>query len=193
MTAEHGIDLELFMSANLYNEHAQLVPMPSLWAQQPAVMIFLRHFGCIACRAHATQIWQQRTLFEQKGAKIYFIGNGSPRLIAKFKEDLGLRAATILTDPNLRSFEAAGFKRGLMHALGPKSARNVVGLLRDGYRQGRPSRDNGNYLQLGGVVMMSTSGKVKYHFVSEATGDFPEIDEIGMTSANKLTPDYSMR
>ncbi len=172
------VDILSLSICKVLDETAQEVSLYSLWQKQTAIFIFLRHFGCLMCRAHAKQVWGLREQYEKTGAKIYFIGNGSPYLISKFKEDLGLEAATIFTDPQLLSFKASGFRRGFLAALGPKALGNGRKLFKEGHRQGENNSENGDLWQLGGILVVKTDGKVGYHYISQVAGDYSPAKDV---------------
>ncbi|AHZ86869.1 hypothetical protein Bb109J_c0730 [Bdellovibrio bacteriovorus] len=146
----------------------------TFWQKAPAILIFLRHFACIACRAHAKDVWANRDKYEKAGAQIYFIGNGSPTMIKVFKEDLGLEGAWVFTDPNLEAFHAAGFKRGFFSAYGFKSLSSIRKLKEQGHVAKRWSPEQGDATQLGGILVVKPGGKVTYQYISEYQGDVEE-------------------
>ncbi|QBH13278.1 hypothetical protein DO021_22190 [Desulfobacter hydrogenophilus] len=49
--------------------------------------------------------------------------------------------------------------------------------LKQGHRQGSIQ---GSTLQLGGVIVVDTSGTVRYFFSSEKAGDHPKVDDLLM-------------
>jgi hypothetical protein len=55
-----------------------------------------------------------------------------------------------------------------------KSVVTAVKLFSDGHRQVSYTKEAGVHQQLGGVLAMSTTGKVLYHYISEYFGDLPE-------------------
>ncbi|MFZ3229808.1 MAG: AhpC/TSA family protein [Pseudobdellovibrio sp.] len=115
-----------------------------LWQNSPAIIIFLRHFACIACRSHALDVWSKKDLYEKTGAQLYFIGNGSPSMIKIFKEELKMNEAWIFTDPYLESFQAAGFKRGFLSSLGPRSLIAMNQLKKAGHTHTKWTKDSGD-------------------------------------------------
>lgn len=164
--------------AKVLDEAGQEVVAGKLWQRQTAVFIFLRHFACIACRTHATQIWKDREKYQSGGAKIIFIGNGSPDFINKFREDLDLGDAAIYTDPTLECFRAVGFKRGFLAALGPQALANGIKMFAQGNSQGAYSEKAGDLWQLGGIVVIRPSGELAYYYISQALGDFPPEADV---------------
>lgn len=176
-TTSYTIDIPTLSSCVAIGAQGQKMKIGQLWQSQTAVIIFLRHFGCIACRGHALQVWAERSKFESAGAKIVFIGNGQHTYIEKFQDELNLKGALILTDPSLMSFRAAGFRHGFFALFQPRSAFNFAKLAANGLSNQVATSEKGTNWQLGGIVVMKPDGKVAYHFVSEALGDYPPAND----------------
>lgn len=172
------VDMVALAKATVLDENGESVLIASLWQKQTAIFIFLRHFACIGCRSHAQDVWRDRAKYEGSGAKIYFIGNGEASAIHQFKEDLGIQEAPVYTDPGLVSFKAAGFKRGFLTALGPRSIANGLKMFTKGDRQAAYTKESGDLWQLGGIVVMRPDGRLAYHYISEAMGDFPPENDV---------------
>jgi hypothetical protein len=171
--------LDAFQYAVVFDASGAHVPISKFWSERTAVLVFLRHFGCIACRSHAQDVWENRAKLEKDGARIIFIGNGDVSYIEKFRADFNLGNAPIYTDPTLRAFELGGFKRGLSHLLNAQSVKNGLELMSEGHRNGNPlNSKSGSNLQLGGVIVVHPGTRVTYHYISEALGDTPEAGEI---------------
>ncbi len=167
------IDIEQLARTSVFVGPEQRLLIGQLWQKQSVVLIFLRHFACIACRAHAAQVWGERQKFDRAGVKVIFIGNGQPNWVEKFRQDLGIQHGVVLTDPSMLSFKAAGFKNGFFNLVRPASVINMLKLSMDGYTQSPYTADAGSHWQMGGVLAVSTGGKVLYHFASKAVGEFP--------------------
>lgn len=169
-----GVDIEQLAVTRIFAGPRQPLLVGQLWQKQTAILVFLRHFACIACRAHATQVWADREKYERSGARIIFIGNGEPNWIESFRLDLGIEQGVVLTDPTLLSFEAAGLRSGFFDLISPKSAMNMMKLAKDGYRQTPYTKDAGSHWQMGGILAVNKHGKGLFHFASKAVGDFPD-------------------
>lgn len=165
-------DIRKLSQATVIGEDHNKFKLGSFWEKGPAIFIFLRHFACIACRAHAVDVWSQREKYEKAGAQLYFIGNGSPSMLKVFKEDFGLQDAWIFTDPYLEAFHAAGFKRGFMPAMGPQSVLSLAKLKLKGHNAGEWTEEQGDRLQLGGILAIKPGGTITYQYISEYQGDF---------------------
>lgn len=173
--------------ARVLNASGEEIELASLWQAHPVILVFLRHFACIACRAHAQNIWARRHLYEHNGSKIVFIGNGTANHITAFRQNMNLNGAPIFTDPHLHAFRAAGFKRSFMRTFSGTSILNFVRLSLEGHRQKMHSPGHGDLLQLGGVLLVMQDGHVRYKYTSTAVGDFPpESDLEYIAKANTL-------
>ncbi len=167
-----------FAGAKVIDEYGEEISVGSLWQKQTVVFIFLRHFACIDCRTQAVQVWNDREKYEKNGAKMVFVGNGSSAFMLRFKEDLNIRDAVIYTDPTLGAFRAAGFKRGFLAALGPKSLAAGLKMFQTGGRQASYSGESGDLWQLGGIVVVKRDGTIAYHHINQALGDYPPDSDV---------------
>lgn len=174
---ETSIDIYNLAKCNVLDEKGSPVSMGSLWRESKAVLVFLRHFACIACRAHASQVWEHRETYKQNNSNLIFIGNGAAQYIAGFKRDLGLEEATIYTDPTRAVFRFAGLKRNLLNFASIDSAKNALSLYRQGHRQ-KQLGAQGDHLQLGGVLVITPDNRIAFHFVSKSLGDHPDSEEL---------------
>jgi hypothetical protein len=172
MKQKNPIDLYNLAKCSVQNENGEPIELGTLWREQRTMLIFLRHFACIACRAHATQVWQRREFYERNKVNVAFIGNGNAHFIENFKKDLGLTGAQVYTDPSLATFRLCGFRRGFLALVSVKTIANASSLYAKGNRQTQLTAE-GDHWQLGGVVVITPDNKVPFHFISEALGDFP--------------------
>jgi peroxiredoxin len=149
------------------DEHGRTVELGSLWRERPAVLVFMRHFGCIHCRDHIAELLASRSAVAAKGADIHVIGNGSPSFIAGFRDQTGWPGA-IYTDPSLVAYRAAELTRSVGATLDPRSLGKAARALLRGARQGRTQ---GDQWQQGGVVVIDTAGTVRWRHASARPGD----------------------
>lgn len=172
------IDFINFSNCTIIMEDNKRIKISTLWKNQTIVFIFIRHFSCISCRAHADQVWKNKKVYEKNGAKIVFIGSGSAEQIKIFKEDLSIDEAVVCSDPDLRTFKIIGFKRGIYSTLGPQALFNRLDLLKKGYVQIEKNKDDGDRWQIGGILVVKPNDTIAYKYVSEALGDHPEANNI---------------
>lgn len=160
----------------IFNEKNEQVLVSSLWKEGAAVLVFVRHFGCISCRGHIDQVWGMRDSIQKNGAKIIFIGSGSPYIISQFKKENNLEKAIIYTDPTLSTFKAAGLIHTNTVDLDQASLKAIKDLESRGYSLKIIDND-GDDTQLGGIVFIKPPGQVTYHFISEYIGDFDQPED----------------
>ena len=113
------------------------------------------------------------------GVDVVFVGSGRAWQAAAFREDLALDAppcdATVLVDPELKSFRVAGFHRGVAGVLALSTLKNAVRALRAGHRQ---AKVQGDAWQNGGVLLVDRSGAVRWRYASASAGDHPGSEAI---------------
>ena len=102
------------------------------------------------------------------------IGSGDPVHFAEFREKTGYRGL-LFSDPSLKAFSALGFSNGLKGFMSIGSAFKAVSAFRQGHRQGSIQGDT---FQLGGAIIVDTSGSVRYFFSSQKAGDHPKVDDL---------------
>jgi peroxiredoxin len=174
-----NIDIDIYnlSKCEVLDENGAKRRIGEFWRSSKVVLVFLRHFACIACRAHAAQVWAHRAVYEKNNSKLVFIGNGAPQYIEGFKRELGLEEAQIFTDPTLLSFRFSGLKRSILGLVSVATAKNALKLYKEGHRQ-KQLGAQGDHLQLGGILVITPENKVTYHFVSESLGDTPDSNEF---------------
>ena len=150
------------------------VQLGSLWAERTAVLVFVRHFGCIHCRDHVTQLLDAVAEIRAAGAEPYIIGNGSPSFIEGFREQTKW-TGPIYTDPSLAAYRAAELERGVVKTLEPRSLGAAVRALAQGKRQGR---QQGDQWQQGGVLVIAPSGVIRWRHASGRPGDNASAAQI---------------
>lgn len=112
--------------------------------------------------------------FRSRGASLVIVGNGGSEFARAFREDLGLEG-TILVDPDLVSYRAAGLRRGRTEILSPRLFSNAARALQAGYRQ---NSVEGDPWQLGGVFVVRPGGELLYAYRSREAGDHPEPADL---------------
>jgi len=122
------------------------------------------------------QLHRDRDKFEQAGANLVVIGQGSPRQAARFRDTQHLELP-LLVDPNRRSYRAAGAKVATLSELvGPRVL--VKGALRGARAGVHQGKTIGHPAQLGGVLVVSTDGSVTWSHMSDDASDNPPNEEV---------------
>ena len=110
------------------------------------------------------------------GAALTIIGNGGAAFARAFREDLALPGdVRLLVDPTLRSYHAAGMRRGRRELASPRLFSNALRTWRRGFRQ---AAVQGDPFQLGGVLVVHPGGSVRYRHVERVAGDHAPLHAV---------------
>jgi peroxiredoxin len=168
------MDVRTLVDTRVLDVDGRSLRLAEQWKTQPAVVVWLRHFGCLYCTEHARELMAVREDIERSGGRLVFVGNGGPRHAKSFQQRLAPEA-TVLTDPGLDSYRAIGARKGVLRTVGPRTWASAVRALRRGARQ---SSVKGHPFQQGGVVVVAPGNRIVYAYLSEAAGDHPPVDDV---------------
>jgi peroxiredoxin len=168
------MDIRALADTTVLDVTATPVRLGDLWEDRPALLVWMRHFGCLFCREQATELNASRPAIDALGAELTFIGNGTPRAARWFRDKFAPES-TMLTDPDLRSYELIGARSGIMTTMGPRAWGAGVRAFRRGARQ---SSVKGHPFQQGGVLLITPDGEVPYAHISRAAGDHPSLPDV---------------
>lgn len=108
------------------------------------------------------------------GAELVIVGNGTPEMASAFREETGLEVP-LYTDPTRRTYELAGFKRGVLATFTPKGMAHAARAWRNGFRQ---TARRGDAYQQGGLLVVGRSGRILYAHRDNEAGDLASNDEV---------------
>ncbi len=177
---EHARELQDIV---LDDSAGQPVRLGDLWRDQPAVLIFLRHYGCLFSRDYVVALHRDRHRFAAAGARLVAIGPGTPAQASRFLEDHGAQLP-LLVDPGRRSYRAAGARTAaLVELVGPRIVmRGVIRMVDSRLARRRVSVSPGRMMhhgrQLGGVLVVAPDGSVRYAHISQDASDNPPLREV---------------
>ena len=116
----------------------------------------------------------ERAEIESQGARLLFIGSGSPGQAAGFAAE-HCPGVPIYSDPSTATYRALGAARGVGSTLGPSSLRAGLRAMRQGFRQGATK---GNPWVQGAVLVVGPGDRVGYRFLSSHSGDHPPTADV---------------
>jgi peroxiredoxin len=163
----------------------------SRWHDRPALLVFLRHFGCIACAEHIGIIVPRVPELVRLGIAVVFVGNGAPQFIDAFIERNGLVGQPIetVTDPKCKTFDALELEHKKTAMLSPRGVANVMRARLAGYRQ---TAIEGEPFQQGGVLLVDRDGTIRYLHRDRTIGDhapMPDVMDAALALAAKSAAD----
>ena len=150
------------------------VRLGSQWRERPAVIVWLRHFGCLFCREQVRAFRAVLPEIERRGARLVFVGNGGLHHLQQFVSEEHITVPAF-TDPALRTYRAIGAQSGVLRTLGPQSLRASLRALRTGVRQGAVQ---GRPFQQGGVLVVLPGDRIVFTHLSRTAGDHPAVDAV---------------
>ena len=86
-------------------------PLRALAAQSPALVVFLRSFGCTFCREAMADVAAARDDIRAAGAQVAFVHGGSAAEADRWFAKYGLADVTRISDPALAHYRAFGLGR----------------------------------------------------------------------------------
>jgi peroxiredoxin len=177
------MDARALSQVTVLDVHGSTVRLGELWQAHPAVIVWLRHYGCVFCREQALEMRGALPEIEKAGARLVFIGNGGPRYAKAFKESFA-PDVTVLTDPDLRSYRTIGARSGILNTIGPQAWKAGIRALRSGARQ---TSVKGHPYQQGAVMVLTPGDHIVYSYISRAAGDHPSVSSV-LAALRESTP-----
>lgn len=92
-------------------------PLHALAAQSPALVVFLRSFGCTFCREAMADVAAARNDIRATGAEVAFVHGGSAAEADRWFAKYGLAEVTRISDPALAHYRAFGLGRTNLQTL----------------------------------------------------------------------------
>jgi peroxiredoxin len=162
------------------------VRLGTLWANHTAVLLFVRHFGCLFCGQQVADIVPFVDGIRDAGAELFVIGNGSVDQARTFRDRHTL-PMPLFTDPDRQAFRALAMRSGVSTVLNLSVIARSLAALKAGFRQTRVA---GDPFQLGGVVVIGVDGLERYRYLSRFAGDHPDPAAI-LRHCRSESPDLS--
>ena len=154
-----------------------------LWRDQPVMLVHLRHFGCLFCRAHLTRLRDRHRQINSRGAKVVAIGTGDLEYGRQLQAELQL-GFPLLVDEALLTYGMVEAGRGhLTDWVLPGVMRAAeAAALETGARHGPPGR---HVNALGATHLIHPAGNVSFAWVN---GDFSEDAPIDLVLGKLSAP-----
>lgn len=152
------------------------VQLSSLWARQPLLLAFTRHFGCTQCKAMLDELVSGRERIEKAGLAIAVVNQGTPEATAVFARQYA-PGLLMLADPERKAYEAYGLERGNLFQtfLNPKVWSAVNRARKKGYRV-EPPPPGQDAMQMSGTFIISTDGLIELPYYYDHIADHPPLD-----------------
>lgn len=168
--------IDALAEINLPDPDGRPVRLRDLWRDGPAVIVWLRQFGCPFCRAYSVELNRMRDRFTAAGARIVLVGQGTPEDAARFRRHVRI-GLPVLTDRDRVTYLWAGTKLATLDELiGPLVfGRGLLRMARQGVFIGRNTADEA---QLGGSIVVTRNGRVSFSHISTDASDVASPAEL---------------
>jgi len=153
----------------------QTVSLAARVRGRPAVLVLMRHLGCLPCREHLLEVARRRREFGD--ARLLCVTFVQPALLTAYERELELDGIEFLADPARATYAALGFERASFARvwLHPAVWQRYAALLVRGRRLRPPGQD---VYQLGGDAVIDAGGRLRRVFASAGPEDRPAVDEL---------------
>ena len=147
------------------------VSLAALSRQEPILIVFLRHFGCLfTCEALSELAWLWYSI-ESVGTTIVLVHMTDESRAKSILDSRGMGAMLRVSDPDRRLYAAFQLDRGsLWQILGPKNWWRGIATVCRGHRFGRPEAD---IRQLAGAFLVK-DGRIVKSFRHQSSSDRPD-------------------
>jgi peroxiredoxin len=168
-TASPVENIDAFAEVVLPDQDGHPVRLRDLWREGPAVIVWLRQFGCPFCRAYSVELNRRRDRFSDAGARLVLIGQGTPADATRFRDRMKIDLP-VLADADRVTYLWAGTKLATLGELiGPVVvARALVAMARERVVIGHNTADEA---QLGGSIVVMPDGEIPFAHISHDASD----------------------
>ena len=162
---------------SLLDRAAREASLSTYWRREPAVVVFLRYFGCPFCQSQVVQLRDEREQFADLGAGIVLIGQGSPAEAVEFTRRMQ-HPFECLVDPDRSAYRAFGLVRGTpMQLYGPRVAGPFLRAQLSKETRQR-TLHGGSFQQMPGTFVIDTDGVVAMAHRNRHVADSPSNQRI---------------
>jgi peroxiredoxin len=169
------MDLAQLEDVHLKDSDGDEHRLGDLWAEQPVIVVFLRHFGCHLCREHACILRDRYAEATERGAEIVAIGTGSVRYAEAFKRDEGV-PFLVLVDDDAEAANAAAIRS--VTPFGLFSPRSWPGAWRARQAGHQVHKAGKRVTQLGGTFVLGAGSQVRFEHVDQHTADHADLEQV---------------
>lgn len=153
------------------------VRLSSYWKNGPTLVNFLRHFGCIHCRARLAELEQRHEDIQAAGLQQVALALGEPKHAERYCGKLAPHLECLADDKNDGYYDW-GLQQATISDLfshGVDIMKASLKAAANGHMQGRATGDAN---MLPGTFIIDSDGIVRYAYYSAYAGDNPAIDTL---------------
>jgi len=162
-------------TARLLDADGAEVELARCWNARPALIFFLRHFGCALCRDHVHRIRESYPAIQARGGEAVAVTFAEWHAAAHFAQ-MNRLPFSILADPTRQAYLAFGLTEGhIAEAFNPEALLRQVALALRGTVPYVASLSATG--QRGGVYIVDRSGIVRFAHIATPIYNYPTIEQ----------------
>jgi len=169
------MDLARLSNITLPDQHGKPHRLGDLWKDQPVVLVFLRHFGCLHCREHAVELSEKYAEMQAQGTELVAIGTGSTRYASTFVAEEHIPYLVLVDDDAEAANAAAVRVASWYRLLHPSTWKATVETWKRGHRIHKAGK---RVTQLGATFVIGPGDHVRYSHVDADSTDHAPVPDI---------------
>ncbi|MEL6636135.1 MAG: SelL-related redox protein [Bacteroidota bacterium] len=145
--------------------------------QQPCLVVFLRHFGCVFCKEALSDLAQLRSFFDQNGIKIVFVHMAPVKTAENYFQRYGLGGTWHVSNPQKTFYAAFGLMKGSISQLyGLRTWIRGYSARKEGH-QLELAEELGDSTQMPGIFLIQ-QGEILNTYIHRHASDRPDYQQI---------------
>jgi peroxiredoxin len=162
--------------ADLYTTAGEPIRLSSLWATQPLLLAFTRHFGCPQCKEMLHELVAAKPELNRQGLALAAVTQGVPAETRRFCEQYAPEVLC-LSDPERRAYRAYGLGTATLWQmlLSPQVLLQTRRAAKHGYTAELPPRGQ-DMRQMSGTFIIGTDGRIRLPYYYDTIADHPPVD-----------------
>jgi len=169
------MDLPALSALSLPDPHGNPHRLGDLWRDQPVVVVFLRHFGCLHCREHAAELRDRYDDLKRQGIELVAIGTGDARYAGAFVRDEHIPYLVLVDDDGAAADAASVGVASWYRLLHPSTWPATIATWKRGYRIHQPGQ---RVTQLGATFVVGPGEQVRYRHVDADSTDHASVPDV---------------
>ena len=149
----------------------------SLSQNQPVLLVFLRHFGCVFCKEALTDLAEMRTSIESEGSKLVFVHMSANSVANRYFHKYGLDNVAHISDGDQHFYREFGLAKGSFSQLyglqtwfrgfSAKNRKHKIEL----------AKALGDSTQMPGIFVIH-KGEIKESYIHKRVSDKPDYFQL---------------
>lgn len=149
----------------------------NLSQDQPLLLVFLRHFGCVFCKEALSDLQEQREVFKSKGVGLVFIHMAEYEVAEEYFQKFNFDNVLHVSDIECEYYAAFGLTKGKFSQLyGLQTWIRGYALNKEGHKL-EMAKSLGDSTQMPGIFLVS-NGSIKEKYIHKEASSQPDYNKL---------------